>query len=136
VTENSNGQEELEFGDAMMRGVPKYDAFLPPSLETRCDQLERQAATYLEENPQFWQEFCHWTFRMIRRGYRTYSHKTIVAVLRYHADHEFGPDAEGFKINDHHSATFARIFMRTYPQHSGFFPIRDRPSKRDVPAEE
>jgi hypothetical protein len=99
-----------------------------PSIETRCDQLESEAYAFLRENPAFWEEFCHWTFRMIRRGYKRYSHKTIVAVLRYHSDHEFGPDAEGYKINDHHSATFARIFMRTYPEHNRFFPIRERPS--------
>jgi len=102
--------------------------YLAPARLTRCDELEAAAQDYLRENPVFWRVFCDEAFAMIHRGREHYGHKTIVEYLR-HESARFGPDPEGFKVNNNYAATFARVFEVTYPEHRGFFRLRHRVSE-------
>lgn len=75
-----------------------------------------------QDNPAVWKAFEALTFKMISAGRKTYSAGTIIGVVRFRID-ETTTDDE-FKINNHHIAWYARLFMEVHPQHEGFFKIR------------
>ena len=103
--------------------------FRLPVLETRADELDRQAQEYLERNPRFWKEFCERAFLLIRKGHEHYGAKAIVENIRWHTDIGLG---EEFKCNNNHTTSFARIFNNTYPEFGGFFRMRERTSERKL----
>ena len=53
-----------------------------------------------------------------------YSARTIVHVLRHHSA-VAEVDGEGWKINDHHSPYFARLFDLVHPEHVGLWEFRE-----------
>jgi len=106
------------------------DEFRAPRLETRADQLMREAHEYLERNPRFWDQFCKRAFQLIRRGHEHYGAKALVEVIRWHTD--IGATEEDFKVNNNHVTSFARIFGTTYPEFDGFFRNRQRISERKL----
>jgi len=99
-----------------------------PVLESRADQIERAAHDFLKRNPEFWDEFCRRAFLLRRHGHKHYSARAIVQNIRWHTD--IGDIGKDYKINDHHTPVFARMFNAAYPQMGGFFHLREQISKR------
>lgn len=71
-----------------------------------------------------WSLFRQYTFELIRAGRRHYSARAVLHRIRWHADIET-TTGDGFKINNNHSAYYARMFMEFYPEHDGFFHVRE-----------
>lgn len=105
----------------------KGNWYRPPVRLTRGDQIEEEAAAYLRDNPDFWQEFCRRSFQLIDAGRAHYAVAGIVEVIRWHSNLGRG---EPYRINNNHRAVFARIFEATYPEHTGFFRTRERVSQQ------
>lgn len=91
------------------------------------------------ENPHVYELFKRFTFEAIRSGRERFSARTILHRIRWYTGVETN-DPSGFKVNDHWSPYYARLFVREYPQHARLFEMRsatadaadDRP--RDVEA--
>lgn len=62
------------------------------------------------------------------RGRDRYSADAILHRIRWHYATS-GPDASGFKINDHYSAMYARKLMDDFPEFAGFFETRAQRSR-------
>lgn len=85
---------------------------------------------WLPLNRHIFEAFCEEAIKVRNRGFKHYSARTIVHVLRHHsALHEEGGE---WKINDHISPYCARLFDLRFPAWAGLFEYREAKSaKRD-----
>jgi hypothetical protein len=94
-------------------------------------------AQFHQENPHVYQLFKRFAFEAIgaRRG--RFSARTILHRIRWYTSVETN-DPDGFKVNDHWSPYYGRMFVRDHPEHEGFFETRraiaDRPTLEEHPA--
>lgn len=90
--------------------------------ESRIDEMRASFEEFHEQNPHVWKLFEGFTFEAINVGRPRYSAKAVVERIRWHVDIETNdPD---FKINNNHTAFYARMFMDRHPEHEGFFEMR------------
>lgn len=97
---------------------------------TRWDEMMIDAAVYCMESPIVWKLFVKFAFIKISEGYKVYSSDGIFVDIRYETQQPHYELGEEFKVNNNHSAYFARWFMDQYPEHDGFFRTREQPSKK------
>ena len=76
---------------------------------------------YDADHPEIWQKFKTLAFRVIDRGFKHYSAKTIFETMRFHTSIETG---ESPKLNNNFTAYYSRKFMRDFPKHGEFFETR------------
>ena len=81
---------------------------------------------YDAENPQIWEAFKKYTFESINKGFKHFSAEFVFNVIRWETSIS-GNDA--FKVNNNWKSWYSRKFMQEYPDHSGFFQLRN--SKAD-----
>jgi hypothetical protein len=81
---------------------------------------------------EIWTVFLQFTFQLIRAGHNHYSARAVLHRIRWHmaVDH---PVKTAFKVNNNHSAFYARKFHRRYPIHAGFFRTRTARRKEVAP---
>jgi hypothetical protein len=94
---------------------------------TRSDQLLESFVKFHKANPQVWLLFRKFTLQLIEGGRTHYSADAIIQRVRWDIDN--ATSDEPFKINDHATCFFARLFQVKYPEHRGFFRTRHRPSE-------
>lgn len=82
--------------------------------------------SYDRKHPEIWSEFVRITRQLISRGCCHYGSKAIFEIIRYHTAIRADGDGEPFKINNNHTKYYAIKFMRVFPQHEGFFEIREK----------
>ena len=77
----------------------------------------------LPANQHVYAAFEREALRVVQRGYRHYSARTLIEVLRHHsALQEVGGP---WKLNDHATPYWARLFALVHPEHEGLFAFRD-----------
>lgn len=86
-------------------------------------RLERAFEEFHAANPRVFELFEKFAFEVIGAGHRHYSADAILHRIRWHVAVET-KSGDGFKINDHHSAYYARLFEARHPERSGFFRTR------------
>ena len=63
------------------------------------------------------------TRQIQQAGLRQYSSRTIVSVMRFQHDLRTR-STDGFKLNDHHSPGYARLYIREHPADHDLFELR------------
>lgn len=77
---------------------------------------------YLPDNLHVYRAFEREALRVVQRGFKHYSARTIVEVLRHNSALT---EAGGtYKLNDHMTPSHARLFALMHPQHAGLFEFR------------
>ncbi len=104
-------------------------------MRTRYDELHAAFETYDEQNPIVWGLFVQFTFDRIRRGYQHYSVNAIFERIRWEADGKLigAASVADFKLNNNLRPFYARKFHSFFPEHAGFFRLRDQESKHAPP---
>jgi hypothetical protein len=92
-------------------------------LESRMARLARAFDDFDREHPEVYREFVKHASRLRSQGFRHYSARTIVEVLRFHSDLD-GRDVDRFKINNNHTPYFVRKLEREDASFIGFFEKR------------
>jgi len=93
-------------------------------MKTRLDEIQEEVNKYDAKYPTVWERFVELTFDRINVGFKHYSVKAIIERIRWDM-HDIG--ANGFiefKISNNIAPFYARKFMKTYPNHDGFFRTR------------
>ena len=85
--------------------------------------LRAEFETFHQANPHVYRLFKRFTFDAIRAGRKRFSSDAVLHRIRWYTNIETTDEA-GFKINDHWTAFYARLFMRDHPEHEGFFALR------------
>lgn len=79
-------------------------------------------ADWLKDNWEIYMGFERIAFRSMRKGFRHYSSKTIVELLRWSSD--MSEKNSEFKINNNRTPDLARLFEDMNKRHVGFFRSR------------
>lgn len=69
-------------------------------------------------------EILRRALRLKEAGWKHYSVDALVHAVRFDRSVQVGPDADGWKISDHHSSRLARLLMEREPMLAGFFETR------------
>jgi len=99
-------------------------------MKTRYDQMKESCEAFHKEHPEVWDLFCKFAFEMIDRGFNNYSSKAIFERIRWEKD-VGGDGVTQFKLGNNYPAFYARAFMKKYPEHAGFFRLREQTSKKE-----
>lgn len=73
-------------------------------------------------NPHVYKLFEKYAFQAIKTGRKHYSHWVIINLIRW--NREIITKSGDFKINNNNIAYYARLFMKSYPEHDGFFKTK------------
>ena len=91
-------------------------------LEDREGLFSVEFREWLPNNMHVWEAFCEEAFKVRRKGFKHYSARTIIHVLRHHsAVQETGDE---WKINNNHSPYLARLFDLVFPESAGMWEYR------------
>lgn len=96
----------------------------------RMTRHERAFRRFHEANPQVYELFKRFTFEVMAAGHRNLSARMIFDRIRWETtintrEYAINPDTgKPLKIGNNHSPYYARLFMREYPEHDGFFRTR------------
>lgn len=94
-------------------------------MKTRYDEMLEVTNKFHTEHPEVWDWFCEFTFDRIKKGYKNYGAKGVFERIRWETT--LGEDGKVmFKIGNNHTPFYARGFMLQYPQHAGFFRLREQ----------
>jgi hypothetical protein len=77
---------------------------------------------WLDDNLHVWDAFAAQALSVVNVGFKHYSARTIIEVLRHHSALTEGGGI--WKLNDHTTAYLARLFALAYPQHAKLFEFR------------
>ena len=105
-------QYQLEIGEHPALAVARQNAAI----------LSREFLDWLPENLHIWNAFVQETIKIIGKGYKHYSSRTIIEFLRHHS--AVAEADSMWKINDHNTPYLPRLFDACYPQHAGLFEYR------------
>ena len=103
-------------------------------MREHADKFTEEFLQYLPDNLHVFTAFEREALQVVQRGWRHYSARTIIHVLRHHSALQ-EVNGEGWKINDHVSPYLGRLFTLVHPQHAGLFEFREaKAAKRDSQA--
>lgn len=105
-------EDEIEFERVMKIATENRDLFSDKFLD------------WLPSNPHIWVAFVEQANLVHRFGYKHYSARTIVHVLRHHSALEERGD-EPWKINNDHSPYLARLYDLAFPERAGMWEYRE-----------
>jgi hypothetical protein len=79
---------------------------------------------WIPENHHIWMAFEQEAYRVINAGFKHYSARVIIEVLRHHSNLTEKSDS-GWKINNNIIPYIGRLFALVNPQHAKLFSFRD-----------
>lgn len=85
-------------------------------------RLEAKFRQHHAENPHVYELFKKFTDQVIKAGFENYSARAIFHRIRWYTNVETNDPT--FKLNDHHSPYYARMWMEDY-ERPDFFRIRE-----------
>jgi len=84
--------------------------------------LERAFWAFHRENPKVYELFRQYALEAAHTGRKRFGARMIWNRMRWYTRVETNdPD---FKLNDHHTPYYARMFLRDHPEHEGLFELR------------
>ncbi len=94
-------------------------------IESNRESFSKEFLEWFPENKHIWRAFVIEAHKVIDAGFKHYSARTIIHVLRHHsAISEAGGE---WKINNNISPYLARLFALCYPAHADLFSFRSTP---------
>lgn len=84
----------------------------------------RAFLAFHRENPDVYRLFMRFARQVKGAGYERYSSDAICHRIRWHVNIDT-KSGDGFKMNDHYTAHYARLLMEDYPdEFGGLFELR------------
>lgn len=100
------------------------DPVTQPALFVEATEMRQQFDEFIEKHPEMWAEFVRYCRTLkFTRGFKHYSARTIISVMRFHSDVDSRP-GDQFKINNNWSPYFARKLIEEDARFAGFFEFR------------
>lgn len=94
---------------------------------TRADQIFERFEKFHRENPEVWEKFKAFTRQLMAAQHQHYSSDAVLHRIRWES--AIQTSGSNFKINDHYSALYARLWQVAFPEHEHFFKLRHRKSE-------
>ena len=86
------------------------------------ETFPQEFVKYISENFNVYDAFEREAFKVIYRGYKHYSARTIIEVLRHHSN--LSDNSEIWKLADHPMPYLSRLFALHHPPHANLFSYR------------
>lgn len=96
-----------------------------PPLFALDRDLDAEFAKFHHDNPHVFDLFRRFANEVRAAGHMHYSAEAIMQRIRWHCTVETKSD-DGFKLNDHHRARYARLLVESDGSFAGFFEFRKR----------
>jgi hypothetical protein len=90
--------------------------------EHPATRIEERFWRFHAENPHVYFLFDRFTREIIKRGYDQHSARDVVHRIRWETN--IVTNDRDFKINDHYSPYYGRLWMRNNPVYDGLFRFR------------
>lgn len=87
-----------------------------------ADKFTDDFLAYLPENLHVYEAFEREAKKVVARGFRHYSARTIIEVLRHHS--ALAESGSAYKLNDHNTPYLARLFCLLNPKEAHLFEFR------------
>lgn len=104
----------------------------PPTIldiaQANSATFSQEFMEWLPDNLHVWDTYVHEVFKVIRKGFKHYSSRTIIEVIRHHS--AISDTDKIYKINDHSVPYLSRLFDLAYPRHAGLFEYRTTTKKK------
>ena len=84
----------------------------------------KDARAFDAKTPKVWELFRRFAFEAINAGHKHLGSKTIFERIRWYTTVETAGTV--FKLNNNHTAHYARKFAACYPEREGFFRTRGK----------
>lgn len=94
-------------------------------IEDNRDQFSNEFIEWLPKNEHVWRAFVKETNKVISVGFKHYSARTIIHVLRHHS--ALVENGTPWKISNNSSPYLARLFALAYPDFAGIFHYKATP---------
>lgn len=94
-----------------------------------ADSFTPEFIAALPDNLHVYAAFEREALQVVRMGWKHYSARTIVEVLRHRS--ALADTDSQFKLNDHATPGWARLFALLNPEHAGLFEFRRVNTKRE-----
>lgn len=94
-------------------------------MPAKNDKWTLQAQTFDRENPHVKVELVKLIVQLKGRGHVVYSIRGLFEVLRFRRAMETADRFSEWKLNNNYCSYYARQIMKEYPEHEGFFRLRD-----------
>ena len=91
-------------------------------LQEHIDRFPSEFLAYLPDNLHVYEAFEREALKVVRRGLKHYSARTIIEVLRHNS--ALAEVGGAWKLNDWHTPYLARVFMLLHPEQKGLFEFR------------
>ena len=85
---------------------------------------QRDFEAFHADNPHVYQLFERFALEAVHAGRKRFSARTVLHRIRWYTSVETR-DPQGFKINDHWSPFYARMFMKRHPWCGKLFELRE-----------
>lgn len=99
-------------------------------LPTDPTARDYMTVAYLHDHPDVWNLFVRFALDLIRAGREHGGAKAIVERIRWESYTSAHVADLTFVVDNRNTASLARIFAATFPQHAQFFRFRARTSDR------
>ena len=109
------------------RNVVMVQATLFEALQAPRNQREARFLAFHQANPIVYKLWDKFTREALARGHKRVGAALIMERIRWETSIELvdaRPDGGTLKINDHHKAYYARLWMKDNPAHRGLFETR------------
>lgn len=97
------------------------------------DRFRRDFYSWISANFHIFEYFEKAAIQVWERGFKHYSARTIVEVMRHRSNVREISD-QPWKLNDHRTPDMARLYMLLHPEHRGLFELRKRETETEVAA--
>lgn len=94
-------------------------------LNNHSELFSKEFLQWFPNNQHIWTAFVMEASKIINAGFKHYSARTIIHVLRHHS--ALAQNGGEWKINNNISPYLARLFSLCYPQHKQLFEYRNTP---------
>jgi hypothetical protein len=94
--------------------------------QLNAEQFTADFMAYLPDNLHVYAAFEREALRVAERGFKHYSARTIIEVLRHTS--ALAESGGPWKLNDHFTPGLARLFVLCHPSHAKLFEFRKTPA--------
>jgi hypothetical protein len=91
-------------------------------MEAHTEMFSNEFLVWLPKNLHIWDAFVDQATAVHKRGFKHYSARTIIHVLRHHS--ALNEEGGEWKINNNISPYLARLFDLKYPNMAGMWEFR------------
>ena len=96
--------------------------FIINTLMENQNKFSKEFINWFPENEHVWNAFALEAMKVKRAGFKHYSARTIIHVLRHHS--AIAENGSEWKINNNYSPYLARLFDIVYQDRAGLFEYR------------